>query len=73
MREEVRQVMNLTLKGIFKDEGCAREMAEAAYWVEQDGHAATAAEMRHISRQYRIQGMKKRAKLALLQRAYPDA
>jgi len=73
MREEVRQVMDLTVEGIIKDEGYARELAEAAYWTEHDGHAAVAEDMRHVSRQYRIRGTKKRAKLALLQRAYPEA
>ncbi|KNY19567.1 hypothetical protein AKJ13_27090 [Methylobacterium sp. ARG-1] len=72
MREEVRQVMDLTIEGIIKDEGYARELAEAAYWTEQDGHRAIAEDMRHVGRQYRIRGMKKRARLALLQRAYPD-
>lgn len=73
MREEVRQVIDLTIEAIIKDEGFAREMAEAAYWCEQDGHPAVAEDMRHVGRQYRIRGMEKRAKLALLQRAYPDA
>jgi hypothetical protein len=73
MREELRQVMDLTIQGIIKDEGFAREMAEAAYWCEQDGHFAVAEEMRHVSRQYRIRGMGKRSKLALLQQAYPEA
>ena len=73
MREEVRQVIDLTIEGIIKDEVYAREMAEAAYWIEQDGHPAVIEEMRHISRHYRIRGMEKRARLALLQRAYPSA
>lgn len=47
-------------------------MTEAAYWAEYDGHQAAAEDMRHVIRQYRIRGMEKRAKLALLQRAYPD-
>ncbi len=72
MREEVRQVMDLTVEGIIKDEGFAREMAEAAYWAEHDGHTTVAEDMRHVSRQYRIRGMEKRARLALLQRAYPS-
>lgn len=73
MREEVRQVMDLTVEAIIKDEGFAREMAEAAHWAEHDGHPAVAADTRQVSRQYRIQGMEKRARLALLQRAYPEA
>ena len=73
MRGEVRQVMDLMVEGIIKDEGFARETAEAAYWCEQDGQHVTAEEMRLVARQYRIRGMKKRAKLALLQKAYPDA
>lgn len=73
MREEVRHVMDLTIEGIIKDEVYARELAEAAHWVEHDGDPTIAEDMRQISRQYRIRGMKKRASLALLQRAYPDA
>ena len=73
MREEVRRVMELTIESIVKDEGFAREMAEAAYWTERDGHLLVAEDMRHVSRQYRIWGMEKRARLTLLQRAYPDA
>jgi hypothetical protein len=66
MREEVRQVVELTIQGIIKNEGLAREMAQAACSCEQDGHLAVAEEMRYVSRQYRIKGMEKRAKLALL-------
>jgi hypothetical protein len=73
MREEVRRVMGLTIEGIIKDEGFAREMAEAAYWCEQQGHHLPAEDMCSVSRQYRIRGMEKRARLALLQRAYPEA
>lgn len=72
MHKDVRQVMDLMVEDIIKDEGFAREMAEAAYWCAQDGHPIVAEEMHHIGRQYRIRGMEKRAKLALLQKAYPE-
>jgi len=59
--------MDLTLNDVLQAEEYAQDMAQAAYWVEQDGQHAIASDMRMVSREYRIRGIEGRAKLALLE------
>ena len=72
MRDEVRQLIDVLLRGIVQDEGFARELGELAHQLEQDGNFNTAQGMLDLGRRHRIQGMKARAKIAALCDRYGD-
>lgn len=58
--------MDATILEIVEQEGMARELAELAYGLAQDGHPATAQLLRAMSRGRRIKGMELRSNLAVL-------
>lgn len=70
MRDEVRQLIDALLHGIAQDEDFARELAELAFLLEQDGNSTTARGMLDLSSRHRIKGIEARAKIAALSDLY---
>lgn len=66
MPDRRRQRMDATILEIVEQEGMAREIAEMAHSLAQDGHHATADMLRTMSRRRRVIGMELRANLAVL-------
>ncbi|MBA9071590.1 uncharacterized sporulation protein YeaH/YhbH (DUF444 family) [Methylobacterium sp. RAS18] len=73
MTEAHRQRMDTTIRAIVEQEGEARELAELAHRLMQDGHSATARLLRAMSRRLRVKGMELRGDLAVLTTGDPEA
>lgn len=61
-----RRVLDAKTQEIILDEGFARDLAEVAYTMQQDGHHVVAEGMRNLSRHHRIRGLKARAEIMIL-------
>lgn len=66
MPDRRRQRMDATILEIVEQEGTAREIAELAYSLAEDGHHATASMLRTMGRRRRVRGMELRGDLAVL-------
>ncbi len=53
IRDELRQLMDVMIRDIITDEGFARELAEMAHTVAQEGRQNTAEALRTASRLHR--------------------
>ena len=70
MREAIRDLMDVILKGIVQDEGFARELAEVAHQLGPDDHILSVEVLRSLSRRHRVRAIHGHAELAALTEQY---
>lgn len=70
MDREIRELIDILLRSVAQDEGFARDLAELAYQLGEEGRATAARGMLDLSRRHQIKGMEGRARIFALADRY---
>lgn len=66
MPESTRRLVDAMTYEVVETEGMARDLAEIAHDLDEDGCKATAQIFRDMSRKLRVKGLERRSNLAAL-------